>query len=150
MNPLSSVKLIVVHCADTKPDMNVTIEDLHMWHVVRNGWSDIGYHYFIKFDGSIHECRPAKYAGAHCKKVNDISLAICLEGGYNGEDNFTQVQLDSLFSLITNIKSTYPNAAVIGHNTIDNKACPSFNVVEWYECKIENSGAIAAIGGQYD
>lgn len=133
---LAEVKLIMVHCADTKSSMNVTVNDLHKWHVVENEWSDIGYHKFIKFDGSAHDCRPINIAGAHCKKVNSISLAICLEGGFGGENNFTEAQLDSLFNEICDIKCQYPNAAVLGHNSIDDKACPSFEVVTWYEKKL--------------
>jgi N-acetylmuramoyl-L-alanine amidase len=142
MKPLGDVKLIMIHCADTKSSMDVTRGDLWKWHVRDNGWDDIGYHYYIKFDGSVHNCRPITYQGAHCVAVNHISLAICLEGGFGGEDNFTDIQKSSLWSLICNIKSGHPNAAVVGHNSIDDKACPSFDVVEWYENNIEMGGAI--------
>lgn len=137
LTPLDKVSFIVVHCADTKSTMNVTRSDLYQWHVVENGWSDIGYHYFIKFDGSMHACRDDKYRGAHCRTVNDKSIAICLEGGYGGTDNFTDVQKRSLFCLIEELKDLHKNAAVIGHNQIDDKKCPSFNVVEWYEKELK-------------
>lgn len=134
MNLLGAVKFIVVHCADTKSSMNVTVSDLRRWHVEENGWSDIGYHHFIKFDGTVHSCRDEKYAGAHCPEVNNNSIAICLEGGYGGEDNFTPEQTYSLFRLIQEKKEQYPNAAVVGHSHFhETKACPSFDVVEWYE-----------------
>jgi len=150
MEPLKAVKLIVIHCADTKISMNVTVSDLHQWHVVENGWDEIGYHYYIKFDGTVHNCRDTQYAGAHCKSVNDISLAICLEGGYGGGDNFTDLQKESLSYLINKIKADHPNAAVIGHNSIDDKACPSFDVVKWYEDNVELSGLINAMGGLHE
>lgn len=146
MNPLGKVKLIAVHCADTKRSMNTTKDDLWKWHVEENNWSDIGYHFYIKFDGSVHNCRDTKYQGAHCVSINDKSLAICLEGGFGGQDNFTEVQKASLWSLICTIKVSWPNAAVIGHNSIDGKACPSFDVVEWYEDCLENSGLVNAMG----
>lgn len=146
MKTLGEVKLIVVHCADTKGSMDWTVGDMWRLHVRENGWDDIGYHYYIKFDGSVHNCRDAKYQGAHCVPVNHISLAICLEGGYGGEDNFNDVQKSSLWSLICTLKVAHPNAAIIGHNSIDNKACPSFNVVQWYEDNLENSGIVSALG----
>jgi N-acetyl-anhydromuramyl-L-alanine amidase AmpD len=133
MRLLTKVNFLVVHCAATKSHMDVTVSDLRKWHVTENGWSDIGYHYFIKFDGSIHQCRSEKYQGAHCKTVNSNSLAICLEGGFGGIDNFTVVQKKSLFDLIQDRKLSHPNAAVIGHGQIDDKECPSFDVVTWYE-----------------
>ncbi len=133
MKTLAKVSFLVVHCAATKSHMDVTVDDLKKWHVVENGWDDIGYHYFIKFDGSIHQCRSEKYQGAHCKTVNDKSLAICLEGGFDGVDNFTMSQKKSLFDLIQDRKLAHPNAAVVGHSHFDYKACPSFDVVTWYE-----------------
>mgnify|MGYP003654821226 CR=1 FL=1 len=133
MMPLAKVDFLVVHCADSKASMNVTTNTLWQWHVTERGWSDIGYHFFIKFDGTVHKCRPDKYQGAHCVSVNDKSLGICIEGGFNGIDNYTDIQKHSLFALLQEKKLKYPNAAVIGHGHIDTKHCPSFNVVEWYD-----------------
>ena len=135
MNELTDIRFIVIHCADTKSSMDVTVDDLHKWHVEENGWSDIGYHFFIKFDGTLSNCRDSRYQGAHCKAVNDKSLAICLEGGYGGDNNFTPVQLDKLYDLIYSLKLQYPNAAVVGHNHFDDKLCPCFDVTAWYESK---------------
>ena len=139
MKPLSCVKFIVVHCADTKSGQNVTKRDLHNWHVVERGWSAIGYHYFIKFNGSLHECREDHLQGAHCKAVNDCSLAICLEGGYKGENNFTRSQKKMLRAILDHLKKQHPNAAIVGHNHFDDKACPSFDVVAWYDSKADRS-----------
>ena len=133
MRRLEKVNFIVIHAADTKSSMDTTVKDLHKWHVTENGWSDIGYHWFIKFDGTVHVCRAEAYQGAHCKTVNDKSIAICLEGGYGGVNNFTDIQLQSLMHLIEEKKFSYDNAAVVGHNHFDDKACPCFSVVNWYE-----------------
>lgn len=139
MKALSKVNFIVIHCADTPSNMDVKISDLHRWHVEENGWSDIGYHYFIKRNGSLHDCRDDSLQGAHCKSVNDSSLAICIEGGFNGVNSFTTIQKKSLRALINKLKKSHPNAAVVGHSHFDNKACPSFNVVEWYESNKDKS-----------
>jgi N-acetyl-anhydromuramyl-L-alanine amidase AmpD len=138
MKPLNKVNFIVVHCADTKSNMNFTVEDLHRVHVVENGWSDIGYHHYIKFNGLAYECRSPNKQGAHCKAVNDKSLAICLEGGFGGVNNFTELQLDALYHLINKLKAKYPNAAIVGHNHFDDKLCPSFCVVSWYEQRVKD------------
>ena len=132
MKLLSDVKLIVVHCSDTPPTMDVTIDLLRQWHVTENGWSDIGYHWFVKRDGSLHECRSEKYQGAHCKRVNDISLGVCLEGGRNGVDDFTPEQKETLRALIDNKRIMKPLIAVGGHNNYQDKLCPGFDVVHWY------------------
>ena len=133
MKSLAKVSFLVIHCADTHGTMDVSVDDLRKWHVTDQGWDDIGYHYFIKFDGSIHQCRSEEYQGAHTIAVNDKSIAICLEGGFGGVDNFTATQKKALFDLIQDRKLSHPNAAVVGHSHFDNKACPSFDVVTWYE-----------------
>ena len=117
--------------------MDVTTETLRQWHVTENGWSDIGYHFFIKFDGTVHQCRPEKYQGAHCKTVNNKSIAICIEGGFGGVDNYTSIQKHALMGLLLDKKAIHKNAAIIGHGHFDDKACPSFNVVEWFD-KVTN------------
>ena len=113
--------------------MDTTVDDLRRWHVTENVWSDIGYHWYIKFDGTVHECRSEKYQGAHCKTVNDKSIAIAIEGGYDGVNNFTVMQLEALMHLIEDKKFSYDNAAVVGHSHFDDKKCHSFSVVNWYE-----------------
>lgn len=133
MRLLTEVKFLVVHCADSKSDMYVTTETLRQWHVTENGWPDIGYHFFIKFDGTVHVCRPEKYEGAHCRTVNNKSLAICLEGGYGGVDNYTEIQKHALMALLTEKKNEHPNAAIVGHNHFDKKPCPCFDIVKWYD-----------------
>jgi len=34
---------------------------------------------------------------------------------------------------VDDLKEKYPDAKVIGHNDISSKACPTFNVGEWYD-----------------
>ena len=50
------IKEIIVHCSATKEGQDFTIADIKRWHLAR-GFSDIGYHYVIYRDGSIHTGR---------------------------------------------------------------------------------------------
>ena len=56
MNP----KFITVHCSATKPENPFTVEDLRKVHVNQNGWSDIGYHFYITVDGKVNPVPPTK------------------------------------------------------------------------------------------
>ena len=64
------------------------------------------------------------------------TLRKALEGGYEGIDNFTDKQKIALMGLIKSRKAIYRNAAVAGHSHFDDKECPSFDVVAWYEGNI--------------
>ncbi len=50
------INLIVVHCAATPPSMNIGAAEIRKWHTDK-GWSDIGYHYVIRRDGTQEEGR---------------------------------------------------------------------------------------------
>ncbi len=87
-------KGIVVHHS-TSPRWT-TVEDIRKWHIDDNEWDDIGYHYVIYPDGSIHEGRPIDKIGAHAKGRNTTHIGICLVG----YDSFTDEQVKSLDKLI--------------------------------------------------
>ena len=57
---------IIIHCSATRINagMRYTVEQLRKDHLA-NGWSDIGYHFYITVDGVVHNCRPISKVGAH-------------------------------------------------------------------------------------
>lgn len=75
-----NIKEIIVHCSATPEGKDFTVADIKRWHLAR-GFSDIGYHYVIYRDGSIHVGRSENISGAHCTGHNTISIGICYIGG---------------------------------------------------------------------
>lgn len=75
-----TIREIIIHCSATPEGRNYTVEDIRRWHK-QQGWSDIGYHYVIYRDGTIHEGRNVDIAGAHCVNHNAHSIGICYIGG---------------------------------------------------------------------
>jgi N-acetyl-anhydromuramyl-L-alanine amidase AmpD len=135
---MRDIDYIVIHCAATKPSMDVPIERVKKWHLDR-GWSDIGYHYYITRDGEIHKGRKLSTIGAHVRGYNKNSIGICYEGGINEsgepEDNRTKVQKKSLLKVVQILKFVFSNAIVQGHRDFPNvnKACPSFDAKNEYK-----------------
>lgn len=130
-----STTLLVVHCAATKPTMDIGVREIRQWHV-QQGWLDVGYHFVIRRNGTVEDGRPHDVIGSHAKGYNSTSLGICLVGGINAkgnpENNFTPEQFNSLKLLLIAHKRTYPQAKIVGHRDLDSgKACPSFDVAEW-------------------
>ena len=131
-------EMIVVHCAATKPSMDIGYKEIRKWHVEDNGWDAVGYHYIIRRDGTQEVGRPEAFQGAHAPAVNSKSIGVCLVGGMaedeGPENNFTLEQFLTLKDLIKKLKMTNPNIVeIIGHGDIqDNKPnCPGFNLKEW-------------------
>lgn len=77
---MRTINYIVVHCSATREDRPFTVEALRAVHLSR-GFSDIGYHYYIRRDGTVVRTRPLALAGAHVKGYNKYSIGICYEGG---------------------------------------------------------------------
>jgi N-acetylmuramoyl-L-alanine amidase len=127
---------IILHCSATREGQDVSVETIRKWHLNR-GWSDIGYHYVIYLDGSIHEGRPVNRSGAHTKGYNSKSIGVCYIGGVEKDgktpkDTRTPEQYTALTNLITALLEMYPTATLHGHNEFANKACPSFDVQKEY------------------
>jgi N-acetylmuramoyl-L-alanine amidase len=107
---MREINYIVIHCAATKPSMDVPIERVRKWHLDR-GWSDIGYHYYITRDGKIHKGRDLSVIGAHVSGYNKNSIGICYEGGINEkgdpEDNRTDEQKKALLKVVKVLKFVF-------------------------------------------
>ena len=128
---------IIIHCSATPEGKDYTVEQIRQWHKQR-GFSDIGYHYVIYRDGSIHSGRPIERIGAHCLKHNAHSIGVCYIGGVSKDgktpkDTRTDAQKESLIKLIKELKAKYPKATVHGHREYANKACPCFDAKNEYK-----------------
>lgn len=129
-----------MHCAATPEGKDYTVEQIRAWHTTPkpkgNGWQDIGYHYVIYRDGSVHPGRPVEQQGAHCPGHNARSIGVCYIGGCAADgdtpkDTRTTAQRASLETLVRKLLGQYPGATVHGHNEFAAKACPSFDVQAW-------------------
>lgn len=134
---MRDIDKIIVHCSATPEGRHTTVEEIRQWHLQR-GWNDIGYHYVIYLDGTIHKGRPESVVGAHCSGYNKNSIGVCYIGGVakdgkTPKDTRTEGQKRALIEILRRLKKDYPKATLHGHNEFANKACPSFNVKEEYK-----------------
>ena len=132
-----NIKELIVHCSATPEGKDYSVDTIRQWHLQR-GFSDIGYHYVIYRDGSIHIGRDESIIGAHCTGHNTNSIGVCYIGGCASDgktpkDTRTLQQKESLLSLLKTLKIKYPNAKIYPHYKFAAKACPSFNAEEEYK-----------------
>jgi N-acetylmuramoyl-L-alanine amidase len=131
------IEHIIIHCAATKPGMDIGAAEIRKWHVDGNRWNDIGYHYVIRRSGDVEAGRSEHIAGAHVAGHNADSIGVCLVGGIDDKGrpdaNFTRAQWAALEHLVKQLLVRYPGATVSGHRDwTDAKACPSFDVRSWW------------------
>ena len=131
-----TIKEIIVHCTATPEGRIETVESVRNMHKAR-GFSDIGYHYLIYLDGSIHQGRDVNLIGAHCTNHNSYSIGVSYVGGcdkaLNTKDTRTDAQKKALIDLLKKLKSMYPKARIYGHRDFANKGCPSFDATKEYK-----------------
>lgn len=131
-----NIKELIVHCSATPEGKDYSVDTIRQSHLQR-GFSDIGYHYVIYRDGSIHIGRDESIIGAHCTGHNTNSIGVCYIGGCASDgktpkDTRTTEQKQSLVKLLKELKTKYPQASIHGHRDFANKACPSFDATKEY------------------
>ena len=131
-----NIKELIVHCSATPEGKDYSVDTIRQWHL-QIGFSDIGYHYVIYRDGSIHIGRDESIIGAHCTGHNSYSIGVCYIGGCASDgktpkDTRTTEQKQSLVKLLKELKTKYPQASIHSHKDFTNKACPSFDATKEY------------------
>lgn len=124
---MRKINKIIVHCSDSDYSHHDDISVIRGWHVNERGWRDVGYHFFIKKDGTVQKGRDLAEAGAHVKGQNNDSIGICLSGRHN----FTTKQFHSLKSLLFDLIRQFDLTTndVYGHRDFNpKKTCPNFDV----------------------
>ena len=122
-SPMKTIEGIVLHHSGVKVLQSVEI--IHNYHK-NKGWAGIGYHFYVRKDGSVYRGRPENMAGAHCPGVNSISLGICAEGDFE-QEIMNDVQKNAIVELIKDIKSRYNIKWIKGHREIISTDCPGAN-----------------------
>ena len=51
---------IILHCSATPEGRDVPASVIRRWHIEDRGWSDIGYHFVIRLDGTVEAGRPTE------------------------------------------------------------------------------------------
>lgn len=141
---------IIVHCTASREGQEQTVEQIRRDHTTPvskggRGWSDIGYHYVVYLDGTVHEGRNVDVSGAHAEGHNSHSIGVVYVGGVENKpgvayknlkakDTRTEAQKASLMALLMDLRKLYPKARIIGHRDVDThgKSCPSFDAKTAY------------------
>lgn len=105
---------------------NGSADDIHRIHL-GNGWTGIGYHFYVRKDGSIYRGRPIDTVGAQCSNYNSISIGVCFEGNYETESVMPDAQKKAGQEIVAYLKEMYPSAYVKQHKNFNSTACPGKN-----------------------
>lgn len=128
--PKRPVSRVFLHCSASDNPMHDDISVMRKWHVEGNGWSDVGYHAFIKKDGTLQMGRPLERTPAAQKGHNLGTIAICCHG--LDVKKFTDKQRETLYRYCTEINNAYNKSLTFhGHCEVSLKSCPVFDYKDW-------------------
>lgn len=140
---LSNPDTLVVHYSATYPDAGITAKDIDRMHKER-GFREIGYHWFIRRDGTLEEGRRENEMSASVRGHNGHIISICFAGGVEratgpnkGVWNPTSKQERVMLELIRDIRARHPSIKLVtGHKNMTGAAtdCPGRDdVTAWYK-----------------
>lgn len=142
MMSADSVRYLVLHCSATRCNQDYGVEQLRRDHKNR-GFYDVGYHFYIRKDGTMTQHRFLLEVGAHARPYNRCSIGICYEGGLDEHgkpcDTRTPEQTDRINDVLYRLHKLFPKAKIVGHRDLQGttpKDCPCLNthaVFGWIE-----------------
>ena len=125
-----SVRFLVLHCSATRCNQDYSVEQLRRDHKMR-GFYDIGYHFYIRRDGTMTQHRFLLEVGAHARPYNRCSIGICYEGGLDEQgkprNTLTSEQTARINDVLTRLHKLFPKAKIVGHRDLPGttpKDCP--------------------------
>jgi len=139
INPMGRPYRITVHHSDHDfPGHSLrkaayTIQGIQKYHIQRQGWGDIGYHYIIDTNGRIWTARSVKFQGAHAGGTNNRgNIGICLLGNYDRHPP-NRVQKNNLTWLIQWLRRRYsiPRRELYGHCDFKVTNCPGRHLLSF-------------------
>lgn len=147
------INKVILHCSATREGDDIDAATIRAWHTSppRN-WSDIGYHFVVRLDGSVETGRPITRPGAHARGHNKDSIGICYVGGLDAgghpKNTMTREQRSSINRICRALCMVLNQPLTLhGHREFSKKACPSFEVREafaslcqWMECYWQGYG----------
>ena len=142
MGGSNSVRFLVLHCSATRCNQSYTVEQMKKDHKSR-GFMTIGYHFYIRRDGTMTQHRKLLEVGAHARPYNRCSIGICYEGGLDEQgkpcDTRTPKQTERIIELLYKLHKLFPKAKIVGHRDLlgtTPKECPCLDthaVFGWIE-----------------
>lgn len=130
---MRNIDKIIFHCSASDSPAHDDVSVMRSWHQ-RLGWSDVGYHFFIKKDGAVQTGRPLEQVGAHTQGHNTGSVGVC----FHGLNDFTKQQLQSIHKVVAMIEGRLGKKLELkSHRDYTNKkTCPNFVLSDFLNGKI--------------
>jgi len=128
--PERYIEQVFLHCSASDNPEHDDVDVMRRWHTdpkpSGRGWSDVGYHFFIRKSGLLETGRSLERIPAAQRGNNSGTIAICLHG--LKDELFTSKQFETLNEFCKEINEAYDGQVTFhGHCEVANKECPVFD-----------------------
>ncbi len=97
------------------------------YHVETQGWPGIGYHYYVKPDGTIYQTQRLETVSWHVSHNNDYTVGICVSGDFTyAPPPQIQIETTAYLSAWLMQELKIPEKNILGHKEFPNNdtSCP--------------------------
>ena len=138
---MREIKRIFIHVSASPDDKDWGLKEIKHLHTAPKtekiqwgkyattgrAWSDVGYHWIVRRDGTVEQGRPESRAGAHARGHNSDSIAIV----WMGENDQTEAQKKAIRELVEKKIKEHglKKEDVYGHYEVEPlKTCPNMDM----------------------
>ena len=120
---LTDIENLVIH--HTAVSADVGPQTIARYHVDKQGWPGIGYHYYIMADGAIYQTNRLQTISYHVRHANPASVGIALAGNLMGTGPMPR-QMESASGLLAFLiqRLGLTTDSIKGHRELVATACP--------------------------
>jgi hypothetical protein len=118
------ISAIILHHSAVPP--SVEAEQIARYQVERKGWPGIGFHFFVRGDGSLQQTQPLEVVSNHAGDTgNRVGVGVCLAGNFTDQPPLGP-QLITTASLVAWLLNdlNLPLEAIQGHSDYVVTQCP--------------------------
>lgn len=145
---MKKLEYLIIHCTATQEGRELTADDIRRMHCSPppkgRGWKQVGYSDMIHLTGVTTNLVPyneddivqPREITNGALGLNGIARHVVYVGGVEKDgktpkDTRTDQQILTLRNYVYHVISAHPNIKILGHNQVENKACPCFSVPVW-------------------
>ena len=122
---LNQITHLCIHHSATAG--TIPLENVAKYHVEERGWAGIGYHFYVKPDGTIYQTNRLETVSFHVSQNNGYSVGVCVSGDFTYAPP-PDKQVDAAARLVAWLMQELfvPDQNVLGHKEFPNNdtSCP--------------------------
>jgi hypothetical protein len=126
LRDMNNVDAVVVHHSASRGQ---SIRNLAEYHIAVRGWSGIGYHFAVGWNGVVYMMNDVERRTNHAQGHNSHTIGVVMVGSYDTISP-SDATIESTLRLIQHLGNMYGADSVVFHRDLKATACPGQGAVD--------------------